>query len=83
MKKTLFRSGILLLSAAAAEIVAVAVPDSSKHQAAKHPYFAWLIIAVTAVYFIAALATISEREKSPTRICFFTERLSSQEFSLC
>ena len=72
MKKTLFRSGILLLSAAAAEIVAVAVPDSSKHQAAKHPYFAWLIIAVTAVYFIAALANhFRKGEKSDKDALFY------------
>lgn len=72
MKKTLFRSGILLLSAAAAEIVAVAVPDSSKHQAAKHPYFAWLIIAVTAVYFIAALANhFRKGEKSDKDMLFY------------
>ncbi len=72
MKKTLFRSGILLLSAAAAEIVAVAVPDSSKHQAAKHPYFAWLIIAVSAVYFIAALANhFRKGEKSDKDMLFY------------
>ena len=37
-KKTLFRAGILLLSAIAAEAVAVAVPDSAKHQPAKDVY---------------------------------------------
>ena len=64
MNKTLFRSGILLLSAAAAEIVAVAVPDSDKHQKASHPYFAWLIIAITVIYFAAALLLHLKNKKS-------------------
>ena len=54
-KKTLFRAGILLLSAIAAEAVAVAVPDSAKYQPANHPYFAWLIIAITQVAFVRGL----------------------------
>ena len=45
-----------LLSLAAAEIVAFAVPDSPLHQPAKHPYFAVLLIIAVAVYFIAATA---------------------------
>ena len=45
-----------LLSLAAAEIVAFAVPDSPLHQPAKHPYFAILLIIAVAVYYIAATA---------------------------
>lgn len=55
MKKTIFRSGILLLSAAAAATAAFAVPDSAKHLKAAHPYFAWLVIVVTVVYFTVAV----------------------------
>lgn len=44
-----------LLSLAAAEIVALAVPDSPLHQPANHPYFAVLLVVVTALYYIFAL----------------------------
>lgn len=56
-----------LLSLAAAEIVALAVPDSPLHQPAKHPYFAVLLIVVTAVYYIGAPVSdkLAKRKKTP------------------
>ena len=56
-----------LLSLAAAEIVALAVPDSPLHQPAKHPYFAVLLVVVAVVYYIAALLShkLSKRKKTP------------------
>lgn len=45
---------LLLLSLAAAEGVEFLVPDSSKHLRAAHPYFGWVMLAVTAVYFLYA-----------------------------
>lgn len=56
-----------LLSLAAAETVALAVPDSPLHQPAKHPYFAVLLIVVTAVYYIGALVSekLARRKKTP------------------
>ena len=56
-----------LLSLAAAEIVALALPDSSLHQPANHPYFAVLLIIVTALYYIFALVgdRLAKRKKTP------------------
>ena len=56
-----------LLSLAAAEIVALAVPDSPLHQPAKHPYFAVLLVVVTALYYIFALVgdRLAKRKKTP------------------
>ena len=56
-----------LLSLAAAEIVALALPDSPLHQPAAHPYFAVLLVIVTAAYYIGALLLdrISKRKKAP------------------
>lgn len=70
-KKTLFRAGILLLSATAAEAVAVAVPDSAKHQPANQPYFAWLIIAITLVYFVGAILIHLKNRKTPNESDLF------------
>ena len=70
-KKTLFRAGILLLSAIAAEAVAVAVPDSAKHQPANHPYFAGLIIAITLVYFVGAILIHLKNRKTPNESDLF------------
>ena len=70
-KKTLFRAGILLISAIAAEAVAVAVPDSAKHQPANHPYFAWLIIAITLVYFVGAILIHLKNRKTPNESDLF------------
>ena len=70
-KKTLFRAGILLLSAIAAEAVAVAVPDSAKHQPANHPYFAWLIISITLVYFVGAILIHLKNRKTPNESDLF------------
>lgn len=70
-KKTLFRAGILLLSATAAEAVAVAVPDSAKHQPANHPYFAGLIIAITLVYFVGAILIHLKSRKTPNESDLF------------
>ncbi len=55
MKKTIIYPLLLILSAAAAEVIALAVPDSPKHQAAAHPYFAWLLPAIVIVYFAVAI----------------------------
>ncbi|MCM1523165.1 MAG: ABC transporter permease subunit [Ruminococcus sp.] len=55
-KKSIVGIAVLILSLAAAEAVALGLPDSPKHQAAKHPYFAWLLLIITAVYFAAAAA---------------------------
>jgi len=54
-----------LLSLVAAEIVAIAIPDSPLHQKAAHPYFAVLLLIVTAVYYIAAILNdrISKNKK--------------------
>ena len=81
-KKTLFRAGILLLSATAAEAVAVAVPDSAKHQPANHPYFAGLIIAITLVYFVGAILIHLKNRKTPTKATCFTELRSWRECCL-
>ncbi|MBP0966145.1 MAG: ABC transporter permease subunit [Oscillospiraceae bacterium] len=56
-----------LLSLAAAEAVALAVPDSPLHQPAKHPYFAVLLIIVTVLYYIFALVgdRLAGRKKTP------------------
>lgn len=51
----ILRPLLLILSFAAAEGVAFAVPDSPLHQPAKHPYFAILLIIVTVIYFIGAV----------------------------
>ena len=53
-----------LISAAAAEIVALAIPDSALHQKAAHPYFAYLIAIVTLVYYIAAAVNAHSVKKS-------------------
>ena len=55
-----------LLSLAAAEIVAFAVPDSPLHQPAKHPYFAILLIIAVAVYYIAATAQYFKNKNNST-----------------
>lgn len=70
-KKILFRAGILLLSAIAAEAVAVAVPDSAKHQPANQPYFAWLIIAITLVYFVGVILIHLKNRKTPNESDLF------------
>lgn len=56
-----------LLSLAAAEIVALAVPDSPLHQPAKHPYFAVLLVIATVLYYAFALLgdRLSKRKKTP------------------
>ena len=59
----ILRPLLLILSFAAAEAVAFAVPDSPLHQPAKHPYFAILLIAVTVIYFIAAVAGYLTKKK--------------------
>lgn len=81
-KKTLFRAGILLLSAIAAEAVAVAVPDSAKHQPANHPYFAGLIIAITLVYFVGAILIHLKTGRPRTKATCFTELRSWRECCL-
>ena len=44
-----------LISAAAAVAVAFGVPDSSLHQKSAHPYFSYLVIIVTVIYYAGAL----------------------------
>ncbi|MCM1329521.1 MAG: ABC transporter permease subunit [Ruminococcus sp.] len=63
LKKSIIRVGVLLLSFAAAEIAALGLSDSPKHQAAKHPYFAWLLVIITAVYLAAAAAGFIKNRK--------------------
>lgn len=65
MKK--FNALLPLLSAAAAEIVALAVPDSPLHQKSEHPYFAYLILIVTVVYYAAAVISHYASKRKKTR----------------
>lgn len=64
LKKAIFRITVLLLSLAAAEAIALGIDNSSKHQAAKHPYFAWLLVIITAVYLAGAAAGFIKSKKS-------------------
>lgn len=41
-----------VLSVAAAEFAAKAVPDSSKHQQAAHPYFSWILMIILALFLL-------------------------------
>ena len=52
-----------LISAAAAVIVALAVPNSPLHQKSAHPYFAYLLIIVTVVYYAGAVLSAMIRKK--------------------
>lgn len=62
MKKWIYPS-LLLLSLIFAEAVAFLIPDSSLHQKAAHPYFAWTLLAITAVYFVSEGIKIIKKEK--------------------
>ncbi|MBR1824536.1 MAG: ABC transporter permease subunit [Ruminococcus sp.] len=52
-----------LISSAAAVIVAFAVKDSPLHQKSAHPYFAYLLIIITAVYYIGAIISANRVKK--------------------
>lgn len=65
--KTAAGAASLIVSALAAVIIAAALPDSPKHQAAAHPYFIWLIIAVTLIYFTSELV----KHKAKTNELFY------------
>lgn len=56
---------LLLLSFAAAEVIALALPNSTKHQASAHPYFAILLALITAIYFIGVLISHIKSKKEP------------------
>lgn len=62
MKKWIFPS-LLLLSLAAAEGAEFLIPDSSLHQKSAHPYFAWVLLAVTVIYFISESVKIIKKQK--------------------
>lgn len=62
--KKFYKPALLILSLVAAEIVIFAVPDSSKHQTAAHHYFAWILLIVTAVYFVSALVSYIRNKKT-------------------
>lgn len=62
--KTSLKPALLLLSFAAAEVCALFLPDSSKHQAAAHPYFAILLVLITVGYFAAAFISAAKKEKN-------------------
>jgi len=49
------KPALVLISTAAAEIVAVGLPDSAKHQKAAYPYFAFFVLAATVLYFLIAV----------------------------
>ena len=64
LKKAIIRISILLLSFGFAEIMALVLPNSPKHQTAKHPYFSWLLVIITAVYLaVSAAGYIKNRKK--------------------
>jgi len=63
MKKYIYPI-LLLLSLGAAEAVEFLVPNSSLHQNAKHPYFAWIILAITVVYFLFTALQLIQKKKS-------------------
>ncbi len=56
-----------LISAAAAEAVAFGIPDSSLHQKAAYPYFAILILAVTAVYYTGVFVSKASSRNKKTK----------------
>lgn len=64
MKKSIFRVATLVLSALVTDLVAFLVPNSLKHQKAAHPYFAWLVIAVSVIYLLFALIENLKNKKS-------------------
>ncbi|HAG13593.1 MAG TPA: ABC transporter permease [Ruminococcus sp.] len=55
---------LLLGSLAAAEIIAFAIPDSPKHQTAAHPYFAILLLLISAVYLIGVFVSRMKQKNS-------------------
>jgi len=55
-----------LISAVLAEIVAFGVSDSSLHQKSAHPYFAYLLIIVTVLYYAGVLITSKTVKKKPS-----------------
>ncbi len=57
---------LLLLSFLAAELVAIVVPDSAKHQQATHPYFAWVLLIIMIVFVIQAVIRLSRGESIET-----------------
>ena len=63
MKKYIYPL-LLLISLAAAEAVEFLVPNSPLHQNAKHPYFGWIILAVTVIYFLYAGIQVLQKKKS-------------------
>lgn len=52
-----------ILSTAAAEIVAVTVPNSPLHQPASHPYFSWLLYVISAVYVLCIAVRKIRKDK--------------------
>ena len=63
-----------LISAAAAVAVAFGVPDSSLHQKSAHPYFSYLVIIVTVIYYAGALignAVNKKKKKKPENPLFY------------
>lgn len=65
----LLRPTLLLASFAVAEICEAVIPDSPKHQATAHPYFAILLVIITIGYFAGAL--ISAKNKSENKPRFY------------
>ncbi|MCQ2459960.1 MAG: ABC transporter permease subunit [Ruminococcus sp.] len=63
MKKYIYPL-LLLISLAAAEAVEFLVPNSPLHQNAKHPYFGWIILAVTVIYFLYSGIQVLQKKKS-------------------
>lgn len=62
MKKYIYPL-LLLISLAAAEAVEFLVPNSPLHQNAKHPYFGWIILAVTVIYFLYSGIQVLQKKK--------------------
>lgn len=62
MKKYIYPL-LLLISLAAAEAVEFIVPNSPLHQNAKHPYFGWIILAVTVIYFLYSGIQVLQKKK--------------------
>lgn len=52
MKKIIY-TVLPYISVLAAEIIAIGVKDSYKHQQANHPYFSWLLAAIVIIYSVA------------------------------
>lgn len=64
--KNLIKQSIIIilpiLSVIAAEVIAVLLPDSRKHQTSAHPYFALLLLGILIVYIAAVIVGIIKKE---------------------